>query len=137
MREKKFRAWDKISKVMVECPRLVFTDAGLVYWSYESGQVYRCLSEFLLLDYAGFDDVGGREIWEGDLLSWKVLKDLDCPPREVEWRQSLGRWVVPPMALTEENIQNLSMEKIGNIYENPELLEDHNRTIDLLKEIIA
>lgn len=109
MREIKFRAWDKACDVMLipEDPnRWVMHGNGC---SAIDG-VWATV-DLELMQYTGLKDKNGVEIYEGDILgrAHQVVYFDDgkfCMMGGEEWG-----WI------------DTSLEVIGNIYENPELLE--------------
>ncbi len=98
MREIKFRAWDKIGKIMIPVSRLDFP-----------------LSEKreILMQFTGLLDKNGKEIYEGDIVSWN-----DKKARVIF---SNGKFTADIHGKFEVTNWN-SCEIIGNIYENPNLL---------------
>lgn len=78
--------------------------------------------------YTGVKDLEGRDIFEGDIvaLPWinkrrsiaEVVFDMDCGQYMCRWINFDAEWTLY-YCDPDENL-----EVIGNIYENPELLED-------------
>lgn len=117
MRPIKFRAWDKERKEMSHNPALIFDDTFGTY------RIHGALASNLpvLMQYTGLKDKNSKEIYEGDIL--KIGNDLV----EVKWIE-VGNWMgeKQPMVgfISHGTIYKDSpIEVIGNIYENPELLE--------------
>lgn len=117
MREIKFRAYNKITAEMkYNIPLSVSGDYGL-------DDVFRLIgseeNKVSLMQYTGFKDKNGKEIYEGDIVEyydrdWKVMYDME-----------FGGYMLVRPGDSYENFQydaNQRMEVIGNIYENPELI---------------
>jgi uncharacterized phage protein (TIGR01671 family) len=114
MREIKFRAWnDKLKKMAYD---FSLSEKGKVieWWDGE----YDGELDWPVMQFTGLYDSNGKEIFEGDI----VRGAIDCGPAgSVE-----ATWVV---AWTGDGYQSsywckdLQFMIIGNIHENPELLE--------------
>ena len=146
MREIKFRAWDKTTKGYLynyredgcSCEPFLSLNGKLMYeWVEEGGGGIGELEDdrYILQQYTGLHDKNGKEIYEGD-----ILKSTEKPnqyTREYElsgigvvvwsekdtmynlrWFDSNGRSVEPAL----KNMLGRYNEIIGNIYENPELI---------------
>ena len=132
MREIKFRAWDKKNNLWYGRLGKPFTiqDAMVADWSTPTEQL-------IFMQYTVLKDKNGVEIYEGDVIAYtnhtKTLGDV-YHRRVVEWHDEVARFSMhkigkhtsDPKAneyslFKAEKMQKL--EIIGNIYENPELLE--------------
>ena len=124
MREIKFRAWHKDERRWINLNGFdIFFNGcileGMVDLIYEQGNLKPYpLKVCELVQYTGLKDQNGKEIYEGD-----IIKD--------DWRNS-PRVVIFTDACfmsdykngkSQEFIDFEVSEVIGNIYENPELLE--------------
>ena len=134
MREIKFRAWDIKNKKMVWPLRLFGHKAGLPCRLYttevkdKEGNVYTVKSQIILLQYTGLKDKNGKEIYEGDIVKIKKNK------YEVGYWKGCFMFVlrgnngnIQDAKNVNESIfldceSNFIGEVIGNIYENPELI---------------
>lgn len=114
MREIKFRAWDLVN---------VVEDVSIdgKYWFKENnGQRggYYDVQVYPLMQYTGLKDKNDKEIYEGDILTNNQV---------VEFLEDLGGWYAMPYRMRLDRYwlkeEGGGMEVIGNIYENPELLE--------------
>lgn len=128
MREIKFRAWDKEREMMIMEPYFFGLDAeqdfkGYYYLedalSHENGESYPCD----IMQYTGLKDKNGKEIFEGDVVEWET-------PSQYPQRDTVvfgdGMFMLKE---DEESVFNYiyckyNIEVIGNIHENPELLEN-------------
>ena len=117
MREIKFRAWDKIRQRMIlpgDYDFVTFSGKpGTAYpHSIDEQPVMASLFEVHLMQYTDLKDKNGKEVFEKDILRfyWRGESQAVCA---VTWND-LGCWDLGyPLS---------DYEVIGNIYENPELL---------------
>jgi len=115
MREIKFRAWDKNTKVMIDFGSL--KDFG--YWIHKWYRPKR----YILVQHTGLKDKNGKEIYEGDIISNSMGKypiyynEEHCQFKAKGYRVNSQDI---PWDFTEEPYL---IEIIGNIHENPELAE--------------
>lgn len=109
----KFKAWDKDKKVMSIIDEIDF-NSGYILIS--TG--YKSFNEVKLLQYTGFKDVHGVEIYEGDIVQ-------DCYSREVSFIEfKEGAFYITFSNVTELLSENDDIiEIVGNIFENEKLLE--------------
>lgn len=104
MREIKFRAWDG--------EKMVFTDYVIAI----DGTRNRGNRYLELMQYTGLKDKNGKEIYEGDIIAggWVVT-----------WHNGGLRMHLPKIfegTIYLDFSTSMECEVIGNIYENPELL---------------
>jgi len=130
MREIKFRAWDKIHKEMSTWPSL-YDNPNL--WEYilsHNEQFENWIGDIVLMQYTGLKDKNGTEIYEGDILLFNnshngMNKKWKCV---VKYRGGSFVCEYPVDGVYNHfdswNVPKVTWEVIGNIYENPELLEE-------------
>ncbi len=136
-REIKFRLWSKIGKKFIETDNpdldFVINNNGYLY-SIENfyGEIYILPQmDIEVLQFTGLQDRNGKEIYEGDILKYNFpydgrLKHIS-PVTYLETQASFGLKdiygnEIPLYRITANNY----FEVVGNIYENPELLEVEN-----------
>ena len=131
MRDIKFRAWYKEKNIMVYDNE----DDTYGYWdgccNSNVGMVNSILKSkyyenYEFMQYTGLKDKNGKEIYEGDILRYSYnISQIEDENYLV--RQNICGW---EMRKNKKKRGQRSfrfaekMEVIGNIYENPELLED-------------
>lgn len=124
-REIKFRAWDKkeskirgilklnlnneIYDVMLHTP----TDSAPNHWC------LRNYDEVELMQFTGLHDKNGKEIYEGDILDGQMI---------VTWRNDLASFALTKQGWAYDHYFGEAVdpghtEVIGNIHQNPELLQ--------------
>jgi uncharacterized phage protein (TIGR01671 family) len=121
MREIRFRAWDEIHKAMYEVAAINFIEKFCLVWIPKGSAritVKRFFDDVKLMQYTGLHDRNGREIWEGDIVHCRAgeiyngISEYDAVFLvEYGWTQSM--W---------EMQQCETIEVIGNIHDNPDLL---------------
>lgn len=134
MTEIKFRAWLKEDKKMVNVETMDFTDKSIQYLKKsEINNAYilrrESFDDVELMQYTGLKDKNGTEIYENDIVKFIVLDgygehadQFECIDK-VEYYISEFKLQQIGLRLSEESI--IEIEIIGNVYENPELLEEN------------
>lgn len=122
----RYRAWDKIHKTMYEVDDIMSIDfgkseIGVKTLFFERTSRYD-FDDIVLMQSTGMTDKNGREIFEGDILD----SEDSFLAGVVELRQNLGMFV--STLLKYNNFERLcnvldSTQIIGNVWDNPELLE--------------
>lgn len=124
----RYRAWDDVEKKFVE--HFFITDNGLICNMEKPTSDYGIpipfeKSELTLMQSTGLRDKNGKEVFIGD-----IIKCTRGCPHEVYLEKEYGGVFIGGMpaiylkGLGEGYAWTEDEEIIGNIYENPELLED-------------
>nr|DAT39091.1 MAG TPA: YopX protein [Caudoviricetes sp.] len=129
----KFRAWDKMFKEMVQVNALVL-DEQVVKVTYKNGNVAKeDMKEYELMQSTGLKDKNNQEIFEGDILivsdehSWLEVVSYNQEKAMFVTEEINRKYKVPESPLNDLFDTNIFKFKVlGNIYENPELLEVEN-----------
>ena len=124
MRELSFRIWDKKEKTMFLSP-IEIEHLGSWFDAHLAGAIADTGNK-IVMQYTGLKDKNGKEIYEGDVV--RVFQPFNVPTKaivelndgcfelkgiELTWRDYVKCFVV-----------NHAIEIIGNIHDNPELLEE-------------
>lgn len=106
----------------LHCDSFIYSDEEncCVFWGGLSEKEEESLSQF-----TGLFDKNGKEIYEGDVIQYNDPNDARWSCQEVVWSyQNLvsypnnAWWIYKP--------QGLVVKIIGNVYENPELINKQN-----------
>lgn len=133
MREIKFRCWDKELEKYLD-QEIFITSKGIIFD--EIGGYTK--DSIIIEQYTGLKDKNGKEIYEGDILTSTIypykndygnmlyvgIVEYEPPSFYRTYhlvdktRRGISNGIGEPLEYTE------SLEVIGNIHENPELLEE-------------
>ena len=147
IRDIKFRAWNKNTKKMYKIGQITF-EKGI--WNYQPddreyiGMSIPYQPSFILMQYTGLKDKNGKEIYEGDIVTGTDYPFIDegkqsyvgivvfyddvasfgyeyyCVRKD---KRGISNGINNEFEANENLICN-DLEVIGNIYDNPELLEE-------------
>lgn len=115
----KFRAWDKKVKEMIEDVASIHFKAEMIT---TSNLYFYPFKDIELMKSTGLKDKNGKEIYEGDIIYCRDLW-LDGDRRKTHKqivKYDSGMFSAGYVSL---RTNNSTSEIIGNIYENPELLQ--------------
>ena len=114
----KFRAWHKEKKIFIE---------PIVH----NGKVFEDMQDFFdnaswinhdIQQFTGLLDKHGKPIYEGDILRINDPEGIeDGDIFEIKW---VDKWMCFTSSISINNEHNSTVEIIGNIHENPELMEE-------------
>lgn len=127
----RFRAWHKTWEEIGKVKRIRFDDDGNVTKVLFVGKkfgVNENIEEIELMQSTGLYDKGGTEVFEGDILHHQIQTEYTFI---VKYDKDKGRWYGDGLSRTyridiAKRFLPYYYKVIGNIYENPELLEVEN-----------
>ncbi len=127
MREIKFRVWHEVDKMMFDVSELSFRAGGIHFNGPGVGDGW-CTSDMpqvektcTLMQFTGLTDKNGKDIYEGDIYYQGDKNILYV----VVWHDTgLIGHQVGSSSYAGLTYWNDKIEVIGNVYENPELIED-------------
>ena len=141
VREIKFKAYDKISYSIYEVESINFTTKIVELLSDTEGIIYtfeRKFDEVDLLEFTGFQDKNDVDIYEGNIISADPFKEYqDVSVNEAPLKMPIfdkDNQIIITVKLNISNDEGYidifggeyidmdTIEIIGNIYDNPELL---------------
>jgi uncharacterized phage protein (TIGR01671 family) len=122
-REIKFRAWQTKYETMYNPTDGIYIEFGeTLVVGFDDGDLRLEGEDVVLMQYTGLKDKNEKEIYEGDIVSYGKNRLF-----AVVWAEKYGSWYVVPCGEYENDSELGKTEKacevIGNIYENPELLQ--------------
>ena len=133
----KYRAWDSAKKEMFK-DTFAITESGQVVVveqeSVASSPDYVFVDHLVIMQSIGLRDKNGKEIFEGDVVQFEDCSEasdfLYINTGIIEWCQGGFHVTNRDSVLMEDLLDGDSLDVtiIGNIYDNPELLEDKECT---------
>lgn len=125
----KFRAWLKKEKEMIDVDEIHWYRGEFEFIG--DGITFKCKSDDLvLIQSTGLKDKNGKEIFEGDVVQYQNTKVPSADSKGVV--RYFDNWAMfgidiehnEPRALFFNGLaDHISLDVVGNIYENPELLK--------------
>lgn len=130
MRDIKFRCWDTENKEMLEVQELDYEDSynGQPMIRTTMYSDYFDTEDMILMQYVGLKDKNGKEIYEGDIVKFRFKDDREEFPDligYIEYQTTFTAFrIMSNQGSFKIDITEIKfIEVIGNIYDNPELLE--------------
>ena len=142
MKEIKFRAYDLKKKVVFPVHRIDFNKInqsiefikGYDDWDkdgytvYGGGNMkYANKDRYILMQYTGLKDKNGKEIYEGDIVKVFLSCKGDYITAEIKYSEEYAQYIIVNTRCIIHEAESLGdyneLEIIGNIYDNPDLLE--------------
>ena len=122
-REIKFRVWDVENKEMLNVQELDFEPTfygGRIAIRPDQYDDYFDTEDMILMQYTGFHDRFGNEIYESDIV-YVLSEDENAI---IEWDEQTARFIIhfDGWIADFNNYYGKELEIMGNIYNNPELL---------------
>ena len=119
----RYRAWDSWRKRMSVVDRIYIDTEGVRLYD-DFGEYWRDFRDVKLMQSTAFKNKNGKEIFEGDIV--KMAKDVYSEPTYYDFvRHRGGAYRLESKQHgCELWLRHTDCEVVGNIYENPELLED-------------
>ena len=121
----KFRAWDKLRKRMSIVDRIYFDTEG-VQLRDDGGLYWRNFRNITLMQSTGLFDKNGTEIFEGDIVGMRKHILANQHYYEVFKHRGGTFRLRNKFYGCELWLRHEHCEVLGNIYENPELMEADN-----------
>lgn len=129
MRQIKFRAWNKHTNKMINSVAILGIwekfvtgfDRDYIHNSQDWGSQDDFAYDFELMQFTGLQDKNGKDIYEND---WVIIETISDIPRKVLFIDGGFRYITSKHFFTYpmSDYRIDEIEVIGNIHENPELL---------------
>lgn len=130
MKEIKFRVWNKLTNKMYSHKKLEEMLVNLTKNDFIAGIFLPLNSDNEIMQYTGLNDKNGNEIYEGDILKGTTKGNSDeiLAITYVKWDRGQFDLFTEMTSDSWEDalfnyMQFFDVEVMGNIYENPELLD--------------
>lgn len=124
----RYRAWDSWRKRMSVVDRIYIDTEGVRLYD-DFGEYWRDFRDVKLMQSTAFKNKNGKEIFEGDIV--KMAKDVysESTYYEIVRHRGGAYRLESKQHGCELWLRHADCEIVGNVYENPELLEVNHGTI--------
>lgn len=122
----RFRVWDKKNNRFVQWCGVVDLDLWLLADWMDTVNIVEFKEDFIISQDTGLKDKNGENIYIGDLLA-SVYSSGDSTVWEVTWDKHSASCGIHRISGPQHKgiyIDNTEFEIIGNVWQNPELLEE-------------
>ena len=125
----KFRAWNKELKAMFEVKSLVFTlNLATIASKNDLFPSRTCsFDDIILMQSTGLFDKNGKEIFEFDIVEWEHKDTGQLVRGIIKYDTEFGFWGMTDVRFNDLTpigyLANQRVTVLGNIYQNPELVE--------------
>ena len=125
----KYRAWDNWRKKMSVVDRIYIDTKGVRLYD-DFGEYWRDFRDIELMQSTDLKDYFGKELFEGDVIEWNYWDEFeDSGTAKIIFDKGMFKLLdVRTEKSAWDNlfdcIENCNVFLQGNIYENPEFLED-------------
>lgn len=123
----RFRAWDKQDKELIYEAENTYDCQiynGNIIWHDNFAGLLDDEERYTVEQCTGLKDKNGRLIYEGDIVKFKI-SSIKCVGA-VRWDEHTGGWLKDSTGQPLHTYLK-TVEVIGNIHENPDLLKEHNK----------
>jgi uncharacterized phage protein (TIGR01671 family) len=132
MREIKFRAWNKTTQTLEVVEEITYNKGKIDQINTDKDRILFPDKECELMQFTGLKDKNGKEIYEGDVVRFEVENQdmwAGGTRGEIAYEETEACFVIMNAGKSYVTIGHgydaypRSLEVIGNIYENPDLLK--------------
>ena len=129
MRKIKFRAWEEQKNRMLTTDNTNI-NGEMKSWNYWGDCIFDDLytDQFVIMQWTGLIDDNGKEIYDGDIVNYHNCHDVDEEGESInyygiiEYNEHEAGYFIRCNSLGKPINECGSFEVVGNIYENPELI---------------